>query len=352
MAHYDKQNSPLLISSEMLLGCSEAANELGIDLNPILKEHGIESGLLSAPKDFLTHIQVINFLQAVAERFDCQHFGLLVGKHQSPLSFGLLAQVIRLSPDLRTALEKGMLYESLYSQLVGHSLIVEDGYAQFTRWDRRTYPDSAAQLHTIGIVQLYKILKAICGSSWSATSVAFTFPKPRELRQYQRFFNCPVDFYQEFDGIVFPESDLATPIATADAELLDILCNHLDMMLAEQSREDAFIQEVRNFMRLKMTSRHCNLESCARQFGMHPRTLQRALAKHEVNFTQLLSKTRMEVAEQYLQDSTIPLEELSGILGYRNRSAFSRAFKRSHGESPEQWRNSRASLTSSGREKA
>jgi AraC-like DNA-binding protein len=61
---------------------------------------------------------------------------------------------------------------------------------------------------------------------------------------------------------------------------------------------------------------------------MHPRTLQRALAKHEVNFTQLLSKTRMEVAEQYLQDSTIPLEELSGILGYRNRSAFSRAFKR------------------------
>jgi hypothetical protein len=41
-----------------------------------------------------------------------------------------------------------------------------------------------------------------------------------------------VDFNQEFDGIVFPESDLATPIATADAELLDILCNHLDMMLA------------------------------------------------------------------------------------------------------------------------
>jgi AraC-like DNA-binding protein len=352
MAHYDKQNSPLLVSNEMLLGCSEAANELGIDLNTILKEHGMESGLLSAPKVFLNHHQVIGFLQAVAEHFDCQHFGLLVGKHQPPLSFGLLAQVIRLSPDLRTALEKGMLYESFYSQLVGHSLIVEDGYAQFTRWDRRTYPGSAAQLHTIGIVQLYKILKAICGSSWSATSVSFAFPKPRELRQYQRFFSCPVDFHQEFDGIVFPENDLATPIATADAELLDILCNHLDKMLAEQPREDAFIREVHNFMRLKMTSRHCNLESCARQFGMHPRTLQRALAKHEVNFTQLLSKTRMEVAEQYLQDSTIPLEELSGILGYRNRSAFSRAFKRSHGESPEQWRNSRASLTSSGREKA
>ena len=85
---------------------------------------------------------------------------------------------------------------------------------------------------------------------------------------------------------------------------------------------------------------------------MHSRTLQRTLAKHEVNFTQLLSEIRMEVAEQYLQDSTISLAELSGLLGYRNRSAFSRAFKRSHGESPEQWRNSRASLPRSGREKA
>jgi hypothetical protein len=86
MAHYDKQNSPLLVSNEMLLGCSEAANELGIDLNTILKEHGMESGLLSAPKVFLNHHQVIGFLQAVAEHFDCQHFGLLVGKHQPPLS--------------------------------------------------------------------------------------------------------------------------------------------------------------------------------------------------------------------------------------------------------------------------
>ena len=341
MAQFDKQNSPLLISSEMLLGCSEAANELGIDLNPILKEHGIESGLLSAPKGFLTHIQVINFLQAVAERFDCHHFGLLVGKHQPPLSFGLLAQVIRLSPDLRTALEKGMLYESFYSQLVGHSLIVEDGYAQFTRWDRRTYPGSAAQLHTIGIVQLYKILKAICGSHWSATSVAFTYPAPREFSQYQQFFNCPVDFHQEFDGIVFPESDLATPIRTADTGLLDILCNHLDTLMAGQEQESDWVNWVYSYLRLKMGTNLCNLESCAQQLDIHPRALQRELSKHEVTFKQLLSATRMEVAEQYLQSSAIPLADLAEILGYRNRSAFSRAFKKSHGESPEQWKKNR-----------
>jgi AraC-like DNA-binding protein len=52
----------------------------------------------------------------------------------------------------------------------------------------------------------------------------------------------------------------------------------------------------------------------------------------------------MEVAEQYLQSSAIPLAELAEILGYRNRSAFSRAFKNSRGESPERWKNRRAWL--------
>jgi AraC-like DNA-binding protein len=344
MAQFNEKISPLLISSEMLLGSLEAAQELGINLDPILREYRIAPSLLTDPEGFLTHVQVISFLEGTARFFDCPHFGLLVGKHQPPLSFGLLAQVIRLSPDLRTALEKGMMYESLYSQLVGHSLIVEGGYAQFTRWDRRTYTGSATQLHTIGIIQLYKILKAICGPRWSATSVSFAFPKPREHRQYRLFFNCPVDFHQEFDGIVFSESDLATPITTADAELLDILCNHLDTLMVDQPPKGDLVNWVDCYIRQKMSTNLCNLESCAQQLDVHPRALQRELSKQKVTFKQLLSATRMEVAEQFLQNTAISQTELADILGYSNRSAFSRAFKNSHGESPEQWKNSRAWL--------
>jgi AraC-like DNA-binding protein len=341
MEQLNERVSPLLVSSEMLLGCLEAAQDLGIDLDPILKEHGIESRLLKAPTGFLTHYQVINFLQAVARRFDCPHFALLVGKHQPPLSFGLLTQLLRLSPNLRTALEKGMLYESVYSQLVGHSLAVEDGYAQFTRWDRQTYPGSVVQLHTLGIVQLYKILRAICGSRWSATSVSFVHPKPGKLRHYQRFFKCPVDFNQEFDGIVFPERDLATPIATADTGLLDSLCNYFDTLMVDQPPKSDRVNWVYNYIRQKMSTNLCNLESCAQQLDIHPRALQRELSKHELTFKQLLSVTRMEVAERFLQSSPILLADLAEILGYRNRSAFSRAFKNSHGEYPGQWKESR-----------
>jgi AraC-like DNA-binding protein len=138
-----------------------------------------------------------------------------------------------------------------------------------------------------------------------------------------------------------PSLTWPAPIATADAELLDIVCAHFDTLLTDQEQEGDMVNRVRNYIRRKIGSNLCNLESCAQFFDMHPRALQRALSERDVSFKQLLLELRMEVAEHYLQSSTLALSDLTEMLGYRNLSAFSRAFKNSHGESPEQWRKDR-----------
>ena len=341
MTKFSEKDSPRLINSAILLGCREAAQELGLGLDPILREYRIAPGLLTSPEGFLSHYQVINFLETVAERFDCQHFGFLVGKYQPPMQFGPTAQLLRLSPDLQSALESGIKYAKLYSEIAEHKIVIEDGYAIMTRRDRKPFRGSAVQMHTLGIVQLFKLLQALCGQHWLPSSVSFAHAAPREKPRYLRFFNCPVDFDREFDGIVFPESDLARPIATADAELLDIVCAHFDTLLTDQEQEGDMVSRVRSYINRKIGSNLCNLESCAQFFDMHPRALQRALSERDVAFKQLLLELRMEVAEHYLQSSALALSDLTEMLGYRNLSAFSRAFKNSHGESPEQWKKHR-----------
>jgi AraC-like DNA-binding protein len=293
---------------------------------------------LTSKEGFLSHYQVINFLETVAERFDCQHFGFLVGKHQAPLQLGPVAQVVRLSPNVQSALQNGIHYTKLYGQIAEHKIVIEDGYAIVIRRDRKPFPGSAAQLHTLGLVQIFKLLKALCGEHWLPTSVSFAHAAPREKQRYLRFFNCPVGFDREFDGMFFPESDLARPIETANAELLDIVCAHLDTLLAHEEQEGDVVNWVRNYINRKIGTNLCSLESCAQFFDMHPRALQRALSSHDATFKQLLSDIRMELAEHYLQNSAIALTDLTEMLGYRNLSAFSRAFKNSHGESPEQWK--------------
>jgi AraC-like DNA-binding protein len=338
MENFSEAGTPKLVNSQILLGNLEAAQELGINLGPTLREYRIEARLLESPEGFLTHYQVINFLETVAERFDCQHFGFLVGKHQPPLQLGQVTQVLKLSANLHSALENALSYQTLYSEQNRHELVIEDGYVSLIRRDRTPYHGSAVQLHTLGIVQIHKMLKVLCGSHWNATSISFVHAAPQEKGQYQRLFQCPVGFNREFDGIVFAESDLSRPMASADAELLSIVLAHLDTLLADQELAGNIVSKTGNYIRRKIGTNLCNLDSCAQLFNLHPRALQRDLAKHNCTFKQLLLEMRMELAEQYLRSSDIALSDLTELLGYQNLSAFSRAFKNAYGISPDFWR--------------
>jgi len=334
---------PLLVSSEMLLGSREAAQELGIDIFDSLRKCQIDPGLLTSPEGFLQRRQVINFLEDVARRFDCQHFGFLVGKHQQSLRLGLLEPIFKLSPDIKTAIENTLIYQPLYSEARVHRLVVEDGYASMTRWDPELGGGAAIQLHTLVIVQIFKILKALCGSHWEATSVCFSHAAPAAKNEYRRFFQCPVYFNREFDGVVFPERQLQQTIATADAGLLKIILTHYDRLMASRGQErdcGDMVATVRSFIQRKLGTNLCNLTSCAQYFDMHPRALQRALEEHDCTFKSLLSEVRMELARHYLRSSDMSLTELAELLGYANPSAFTRAFHQVHEQSPGSWRKS------------
>ena len=334
-----------LVNDEILLGVAEAGQELGIDLRPLLEKHQIDRKVLVSPEGFLRHRQVAEFLEAVAAECDCQHFGFLVGKHQPPLRFGLVTQALKVSRNLREALENGVRYQPLFSEVPRHELVLEgDGYARFVRWERVPITYNAGQMRTLGVVQLFRIFKILAGNSWRAGAVHFASSAPSEHRQYARFFDCPVLFDSAFDGIVFSERDLYTPIETADPVLLKLVKISLDQVLKERSELVHSSTDVATmmFVQRQLGSGRCNLESCADFLGLHPRTLQRALADKGTSFKQLLLETRMNIAKKYLLSSRIPLSELSDLLGYRNLSAFTRAFSSSIGVSPREWRASRA----------
>jgi len=60
---------------------------------------------------------------------------------------------------------------------------------------------------------------------------------------------------------------------------------------------------------------------------MSRQTLHRKLSAEGVNFTVLLSGVRQARARYYLEKKHDNLEELSGLLGYSEPSAFYKAFK-------------------------
>ena len=51
-----------------------------------------------------------------------------------------------------------------------------------------------------------------------------------------------------------------------------------------------------------------------------------------------LTGWRMHVAEGLLRTTTLPLAAIAPRVGYESEEAFSRAFKREHGQAPSGWR--------------
>ena len=53
---------------------------------------------------------------------------------------------------------------------------------------------------------------------------------------------------------------------------------------------------------------------------------------------QYLARWRLQLAARMLEDGNATVERVSAAVGYESEAAFSRAFKRSVGESPGAWR--------------
>jgi AraC-like DNA-binding protein len=334
-SHYEH---PPLVSSETLHGTREAARELNINLDSILLEHSIDPALLHSPSGYLRHSQATRFLQVVAERCHCDYFGFLVGKHQPPLQLGTVGRAMRLSPTFGAAIKTGLHYSHSFTEGTKYDLTVTHGMARLERWHRRSYPFSSTQMRMLGLVQAFKILSQLSGTDWRPSLVTYTFSEPEKPQQISNYFSCPVLFDQESDSLCFPERDLSRPMAESNSGLLKVVERQLDRLLSKSRPEQEVSERVRHYIRVHLDTQRCTMEGCAGFLHLSSRTLQRELEKNGTSFRQLLLHVRMEIARQYLSDSSIDLAALAELLGYRNQSAFSRSFGLEHGVSPKQWR--------------
>jgi len=75
-------------------------------------------------------------------------------------------------------------------------------------------------------------------------------------------------------------------------------------------------------------------KNVARKLGVSGRTLARLLADEDTTFSSILSSLRSGLAERYLAEAGLGVGRIAWLLGYKDTSAFSHAFKRWNGRAP------------------
>lgn len=155
---------------------------------------------------------------------------------------------------------------------------------------------------------------------------------------YERYFGCPVQFGASRDCMMLRRADLDRPFLNYNAELLEILVPTLESRLENQTQKTSLSEQVQWILRRRLTAGRPDIRSVAGELAMSERSLQRRLTEEGLSFQALLSKTRHQLAVEYLSEVDFSLMEVAYMLGYEDQNSFFRAFRQWEARTPSEWR--------------
>lgn len=162
--------------------------------------------------------------------------------------------------------------------------------------------------------------------------------------QYFGFYNTLLDNSIEFDSLdntlIFSKKTMATQLKTADNIGQNILIEKCKNDLEDIEQNSPLITRTTEII-ITHLSTPPTLSFVANALEISERTLRRRLAEKNIGFRDLVRKIRHEKAIYLLQNTQLRIDVIANKLGYRETSNFRRAFKKTTGKSPRDWRKTK-----------
>ncbi len=158
--------------------------------------------------------------------------------------------------------------------------------------------------------------------------------------EFRAFFGGDVEFGADGDAISFPAQLATLPLVGRDGYLHGLLRRYAEEALASSSRERPTLRsKVEEILPGLLPHGRAVASEVARRLGMSSRTLSRKLGEEGTSFAEILDQLRAALAKRYLDDETLPVSEIAWLLGYREVSSLTHAFKRWTGTTPRLFRS-------------
>lgn len=261
--------------------------------------------------------------------------GFEFGQHIEPDRWGVIGYIAYTATTLAEALSSQRKYQSLAGNL-GTPTTEPQGEQLLLRWIP-SYPCShhTAEEILTGWVALSRKLAI---EPTHVDAVYFSHHCQGDIKKYQHYFDCDLQFDHDFNGILINKAVLDVPLGKSNQEIHLLLCKQAEQQiskLVEQLPVETITQFISNQLPLGVP----DIADAASSLHMSVRTLQRKLAEHELSFSGLVDSIRQDLAIRYLTDTETKAIYISQMLGFSEQSAFQRAFKRWTGQTPKQYRD-------------
>ena len=308
---------------------------LDVDADEVLRRCGMDPAQLYKP-NLRTHFSAQPlFWEAAVELSGDPCIGLHLGEKMPVYKGQILEYLLLSSTTFGDGLKRVLSYQRLISDAM-HGEVTESPTPYLTNYFSQ-HQYLTPHLAEAMVVSLIRFLQSVSDDKFKPTRICFTHAAKTNLEEYQRVFQCPVEFNTQQFKLYFNPNILNYRSPYAEPELLSMHVQSADQHMEQLEKRD-LILEVRSQVGALLESGEITLEKISHELRMSPRQLRHQLTLAGTSLQRIITQHRKSLSRRLLSQTDESIAEIVYLTGFSEPSTFYRAFKRWEGMTPIEYR--------------
>jgi AraC-like DNA-binding protein len=328
--------------TQNLVGLGALAAELGaegISVRDLFARTGVDAAQLEDARARISHWQrlaIYRNAKRLAKRSD---IALLAGARQRISDYGIYGYALVSSRTFGDSLLFSLDHVTMAGPAVRQiSFRIEGKTAILRSHGLDTLGELlpfAAEFWRSSMTALFsRVLEA----PFPSKRMVFPFPAPAHWRNYERMFNCPIDFDADRMEWHFDAKMLDMPCPNANPITAQICQQVCDVVLTEGPGESELVRRIRAAC-LNSPNRFPAAVRIASDLGLSLRTFHRRLAQEGLSYQTIVDSMRRSLATELLENTHMGIDLIAERIGFADATSFRKAFKKWTNRSPSDFRH-------------
>jgi AraC-like DNA-binding protein len=307
-----------------------------MDTEALLNKVGLSPGLLQVPQARVSAKHYGELWRLVALTLDDEFFGQ-DSRRMKAGSFAMLVHSVLGCKNLGQALDRSLRFYGLILDDIGGSLLREGNEATIMLRERAGIAPRVFG-HEVLLMLLHGVACWLVGRRIPILRAQFGYPEPAHSAEYRLMYCTDLAYGRPHTAIVFAADYLNLPIVQNERSVKEFLRTAPESILVKYKNGSSLSARIRRRLRQLLPGELPDFERLAGELNMTTATMRRRLHEEGASYQGIKDQLRRDLAIGYLSHSDRSVMDIALELGFSERSAFHRAFRKWTGASPGEFR--------------
>lgn len=334
------EDGALAWAANSLLGIGALFAELGqhgVAAERLLQGTGLSAQQLDDPQARITQAQKLTVFRNALRLSPVPDIGLRAGARQRLADFGVYGYALVTCRTFGDAVALGIKHVRLAGPVLEKRFRVDGDTAIFDAYDVLDLGEVLPLATEFWFASIHRLATCVLERPMPSRRLRLPYPRPAHAAAYERLFACPVEFDADAMQWHFDATLLSVPCPNANPITTRLCTQFCERMLASLPDDTELLRGIRAAC-LDGRGEFPTADEMAARLGLSVRTLHRRLAEQGLPYQRILDGVRRTLAIEFLENTSLPVEEIAGRVGYSEASNFRKAFRKWTGRAPAHFR--------------